>query len=415
MQPLKKVGLGITFLLLALLVASAEAKSSRRKIHRVGLQRDTDQRKILRNLGHQNKMIRSKPRLATAQAETTMFTASSSSSSSIPTETLTNSYNTEYYGQVTIGSQQFQVLFDTASANLWVPSVKCTQKVCLQHNRYNSSRSKTYAANGSAFQIEYATREEAVILEGFLSTDRLKIAGLTVKNQTFAEITSMPESVFNRSNFDGIFGLGFRSISIGDVNPPLLNLFEQGLIEAPLFSLILNRNASEPSNGGQLLLGGSDPTLYSGCLTYVPLSQVGYWQITVGSISLDTDSDLCSNCEAIIDAGTSLIVVPSATLAAINQRFGITAADKRDGVYTISCDKVSSLPALTFNIGRRDFTLPASSYILNYDGTCVSGFTSLSDGGNDLTGLWVLGDVFLGPLYVEFDMEYKRIAIAPKL
>ncbi|SPP79960.1 procardosin-B-like [Drosophila guanche] len=402
--------LGLSFVLLALLLASAEARRSRRKgIHRVELQRDTDQRKILRNLGQQSRVIGSKLGLVTTTAEVT------SAKSGVPTETLTNFFNTEYYGKVSIGGQSFGVLFDTASANLWVPSVKCTQQVCRQHQRYNSSRSKTYVANGSAFEIQYATREEAVILQGFLSTDKLKIAGLSIQNQTFAEITSMPESVFNRSNFDGIFGLGFRSISIGDVNPPLFNLYEQGLIDEPLFSLILNRNASEPSNGGKLLLGGSDPTLYSGCLTYVPLSNVGYWQITLASISLDSQSELCANCEAIIDAGTSLIVVPSATLATINRRFGITAADKRDGVYTISCDKVSSLPDLTFNIGRRDFSLPASSYILNYSGTCVSGFISLPDGGNDLANLWVLGDVFLGPFYIEFDMEYKRIAIAPKL
>ncbi|XP_034666961.1 aspartic proteinase A3-like, partial [Drosophila subobscura] len=369
--------------------------------------------------GQQSRVIGRKLGLVTTTAAATSAkatsSASSSSSSAVPTETLTNFFNTEYYAKVSIGGQSFGVLFDTASANLWVPSVKCTQNVCLQHQRYDSSRSKTYVANGSAFEIQYATREEAVILQGFLSTDKLSIAGLTIQNQTFAEITSLPESVFNRSNFDGIFGLGFRSISIGDVNPPLFNLYEQGLIDEPLFSLILNRNASDPSNGGKLLLGGSDPTLYSGCLTYVPLSKVGYWQITVASISLDSQSDLCVNCEAIIDAGTSLIVVPSATLATINQRFGITAADKRDGVYTISCDKVSSLPTLTFNIGRRDFSLPASSYILNYSGTCVSGFMSLPDGGNDLNNLWVLGDVFLGPFYIEFDMEYKRIAIANKL
>ncbi|XP_022227235.2 aspartic proteinase A3 [Drosophila obscura] len=403
-------------MLFALLLISAEAKRSRRKIYRVNLQRDTNHRRILRNLGHQSLMVRSKLRHATqAKLETAISSTFTSTSSSGATETLTNSFNTEYYGKVAIGGQTFEVLFDTASANLWVPSVQCTQSVCLQHNRYNSSRSKTYVANGTAFQIQYATRDEAVILQGFLSTDNLMIAGLTIQNQTFAEITSLPESVFNRSNFDGIFGLGFPSISIGNVNPPLFNLYEQGLIAEPLFTLILNRNASDPSNGGRLLLGGTDPTLYSGCLTYVPLSNVGYWQITVTGISLDTASDLCANCEAIIDAGTSLIVVPSTTLAAINTRFGITEADKRDGVYTISCDKVSALPDLTFNIGRTDFTLPATSYILNYDGTCVSGFTSLPDGGDDLTSLWVLGDVFLGPFYIEFDMEYKRIAIARKL
>ena len=41
---------------------------------------------------------------------------------------------------------------------------------------------------------------------------------------------------------------------------------------------------------------------------------------------------------------------------------------------------------------------------------CVVGFAPL---GNDKISFWVLGDVFLGAYYTEFDMGNKRLGFAP--
>ena len=53
---------------------------------------------------------------------------------------------TEYSSQITIGNppQQFDVVFDTGSANIIIPSDKCISIGCLLHQLFNTSLSSTY-------------------------------------------------------------------------------------------------------------------------------------------------------------------------------------------------------------------------------------------------------------------------------
>lgn len=59
---------------------------------------------------------------------------------------LKNFANSQYYAIVAVGSppQEFKVIFDTGSSNLWVQSSKCKSTSCLQHKGFDSSISKTF-------------------------------------------------------------------------------------------------------------------------------------------------------------------------------------------------------------------------------------------------------------------------------
>ncbi|XP_011206943.2 lysosomal aspartic protease-like [Bactrocera dorsalis] len=313
---------------------------------------------------------------------------------------LENEYNFEYFGKITIGTpaQDFLVIFDTGSSNLWVPSSSCpsSDEACQNHNKYNSSASSTYVKNGESFSIEYGSGS----LSGFLSEDTVSVGGLSIQNQVFAEATAEPGDTFVDSPFDGILGMAFQSIAIDNVVPPFYNLYSQGLVSENLFSFYL-ASAGTSTQGGQLILGGSDSSLYQGSLTYVSLSQETYWQFSLGGASMN-GSVLCSSgCQAIADTGTSLLVAPYSAYNAF-----VNIVDP-DGDSTVDCSLVDSLPDIDFAIGGVTFSVPASKYILNENDQCSLAVSYI---GLDF---WILGDIFLDLYYAEFDMGNSRIGFAP--
>ncbi|CAN0912505.1 Aspartic proteinase A1 [Linum grandiflorum] len=195
---------------------------------------------------------------------------------------LKNYLDAQYYGEIGIGTppQKFTVIFDTGSSNLWVPSAKCYFSLsCFVHPKYKSSQSSTYKQNGKSAEIQYGTGAIA----GFFSFDSVKVGNLVVKDQEFIEATREPGVTFLMAKFDGILGLGFREISVGDAVPVWDNMLKQGLIKEPVFSFWLNRNSGD-EEGGEIVFGGVDPNHFRGKHTYVPVTKKGYWQFDMGDV-----------------------------------------------------------------------------------------------------------------------------------
>ncbi|KAL0059619.1 aspartic proteinase precursor [Marasmius tenuissimus] len=309
--------------------------------------------------------------------------------------------NAQYFADISIGTppQSFKVVLDTGSSNLWVPSTKCTSISCFLHSKYDSTASSTYKANGTSFKTS--------LVEGIVSNDLLRIGDITIGGQDFVEVTKESGLGFAFTKFDGILGLAYDTISVLHMTPPLYSMINKGLLDEPVVSF---RLGSSESDGGEAIFGGINKSAFKGDLTYIPVHRKASWEVKLEEVLFGDESVELENTGAAIDTATSLIGLPSDMAEILNAQIG--ANKTWNGQYAVDCEKVASLPDLTFKFGGKPFPIKATDYILEVQGACISSFTGLdiqTPGGDSL---WVIGDVFLRRYYTVFDLGKNAVGFA---
>ncbi|GAB1285406.1 Cathepsin E [Apodemus speciosus] len=424
-------------LLLLLLLDLAQAQGG---LHRVPLRRHQSLRKKLRAQGRLSEFWRSH------NLDMIGFSESCNADQSV-NEPLINYLDMEYFGTISIGTppQNFTVIFDTGSSNLWVPSVYCTSPACKSHPVFHPSQSSTYTEVGNHFSIQYGTGS----LTGIIGADQVSVEGLTVEGQQFGESVKEPGQTFVNAEFDGILGLGYPSLAVGGVTPVFDNMMAQNLVSLPMFSVYLSsapalpagevcsdgqkqdqnslelnpttcmfvsQGLSDPQggSGSELTFGGYDPSHFSGSLSWIPVTKQGYWQIALDGIQVGDTVTFCSEgCQAIVDTGTSLITGPSNKIKQLQEAIGATPMD---GEYAVDCATLNTMPDIAFLINGVSYTLSPTAYILPdlVDGMqfCGSGFQGL-DIQPPAGPLWILGDVFIRQFYSVFDRGNNQVGLAP--
>ncbi|OWA50766.1 Cathepsin D [Hypsibius exemplaris] len=343
-------------------------------------------------------------------------------SANISVENLAKLFDLAYYGDLAIGTppQQFKVLFDTGSSDLWVPSQKCVaagSTECFSHSRYDSRLSSTFRANNTPIAIRYVKGNTT----GFLSQDTVILAGLKVKQQFFVESTKFADGVLD-SDFDGIMGMAYTNLAVSKATTVFENMALQKLVPHSVFSFFLTAGTTS-TIGGELILGGIDNSLFEGDIIYTRVTRKGFWQIAMkgvivveGNYDSTTPLGCLKGCPAIVDTGTSLLYGPKVDIARINTAIGAFPGDTTGEIYYVDCSTISSMPTVFFVIEQVHFPLKPRDYVLQFfysDGTseCLSGFAG-EDYQTSAGLLWTLGDVFMRPYYTIFDFEQSRVGFA---
>ncbi|EDW24078.1 GL23571 [Drosophila persimilis] len=318
---------------------------------------------------------------------------------------LRNRNNVEYFGIVSMGTpkQMFKVMLDTGSSNTWLPSSNCPRNnwACRKHRRYNSSRSSSHVKDGRNFTLFYGVG--SVI--GYLSKDTLHFGGAELKNLTFGEAMFQYQKVFDSVIFDGIVGLGLGQRAWVNSTPFLDLLCAQNLVEECVFSVYLRR-VTGSLRGGEIMIGGTDKSRYSGSIHYVPLTEYGYWKFEISKVSVGSEKiDLAVG--AILDTGTSNILIPENTFDILHEALGATTDY---GITFVTCE-LEQLPNIKLLIAGKTFPITPMDYVKevvleNNQKVCATRFAPIN------LDFWILGDVFLGRYYTVYDATEKRVGLA---
>jgi len=309
----------------------------------------------------------------------------------------------DYYITIGIGTpgQNFNVQVDTGSSDLWIPGLGCNATACLNHTRFDTTKSATFQTAGQNFSIQYGEG----YMTGIVAQDLVTIGDFTIQ-QTFG-LSTYEDNTFLGGALDGIIGMGFEPLSSENATTPFQNLVQQVGLD-PVFSFYFNF-AANGGQGGELTIGGYDDTQFTGDIQYIPLTAETYWNINITSVSVNGKDSGVKAQGAIVDTGTTLIIASDPDALAVNTLIGAKPVKGQDGVYSLPCS-TTGLPDVVFTFNGNQYTVPPEAYVFsNGDGTCISGISG--DGSQVMDG-WIIGDVFLRNYYSVFDSGNNQVGFA---
>jgi hypothetical protein len=288
--------------------------------------------------------------------------------------------------------------------------------MCHSAASFDRSSSSTFKSAGTIVNLGYGTGSGKA--ERGWDTVALSGTGeISVKNQGILLMQGSMD--FEGMQADGLLvryrqGLGFSSLSDGE--PTLVdNLKVQGAISKAVFAIYLN-DIDVPSQEDTPLesvisIGGWDLAKYARTdFTWVPVyASIGHWVVRLDGVSLGSDTLSQHAQPAIVDSGTSLLIVPSTQYARILQLICLNQNCANLGFLSgIYCPNGSSgFPDLIFLIEGHKFTIPSTLYLKEMGTTCVIMIDEIQG-----LELWILGMVFMRGYYTVFDMEKPQIGFA---
>ncbi|KAI6225369.1 Eukaryotic aspartyl protease [Aphelenchoides fujianensis] len=312
-----------------------------------------------------------------------------------------------YVADIYLGTppQKFQMQLDTASSNLWVVDASCDSLNCngelnwefgyWEKHKFFQNRSTTFKKNGRSFDLwSFLGR-----VKGVLGADLAD--GLTVKNQGFALGTEIGDP-FGEFPLDGVLGLGWPSLAVDQVTPPIQQLIQ--LLDQPLFTIWLDRQPETiGGTGGLITYGALDSTNCEAPLVYAPLTKEAFWQFDVDGFAVGTYSST-SKKSAISSTGTAFILAPADAFKQIINQTGVE--------YAVDCDEAAAFSDLVFTVGGQQLRVPSSEYVVYWVPQQKLCGLAIDWNMNENEYAWLLSDAFARTFCQIFDVGGERIGFA---
>lgn len=276
-------------------------------------------------------------------------------------------YKTSYFGPIFVTGRKdpYNVVFDTGSGHVILPSATCKVEACMKHRQYDRSASATATSitpTGSIKQginviITFGTGK----VNGEFVNDVVCLGenGPSCMNINLVTATNMTEDPFKLFEFDGIFGLGLKALALN----PEFNFFEEMATKSPAFvpqfAVFLASYGDEQSS---ITFGGYDKSKTISELSWVPVArgEMGYWQVPLDNVRIgNTTLDLCADgdCYAILDTGSSMLGVPNSEIKTLHRLLSREVPDNYLND-KIDCRNVPG-EDLTFDVGSLQVVLGA--------------------------------------------------------
>uniref|UniRef100_G3UER1 Beta-secretase 2 n=1 Tax=Loxodonta africana TaxID=9785 RepID=G3UER1_LOXAF len=300
-----------------------------------------------------------------------------------------------------------------------------------------SSRSSTYQSKGFDVTVKYTQgswtglmgEDLVTIPKGFNSSFLVNVATIFESENFF-----LPGIKWN-----GILGLAYATLA--KPSSSLETFFDSLVMQAKIANVFSMQMcgaglpvAGSGTNGGSLVLGGIQPSLYKGDIWYTPIKEEWYYQIEIlkleiGGQSLNLDCREYNADKAIVDSGTTLLRLPQKVFDAVVEAVAHASLipEFSDGFWTgsqLACWTNSETPWSYFpkiSIYLRDenssrsfritilpqkqlYIQPMIGAGLNYE--CYR--FGISPSSNAL----VIGATVMEGFYVVFDRARKRVGFA---
>ncbi|KZT12610.1 acid protease [Laetiporus sulphureus 93-53] len=327
----------------------------------------------------------------------------------------TNLAYVQYTALIGVGSPPtyYNLVVDTGSSNTFVGTGK------------TYVRTSTSIPTGQEVNVTYGSG----FFSGYEYLDQVTIAlGFVIKNQSIGDALEYADF----EGVDGIIGVGPVDLTLDtlypDVNAEILtvmnNAYEQGLISKQILGVSFAPADSYSDTNGALTFGGIDSSLYTGKITYTPVTTTYpsnyYWGINVTRATYGDAAVIPYSDAGIVDTGTTLIYIADDFYSTYQNAIPGAYYDDNTGLIVIPESSVASMQDFDFEIGGTTFTLDAEAQLLPRDQNVAWGaepglqygyigpIGSPSGEGLD----FIIGQKFMERYYAIFDTDNEVVGFA---